>query len=103
MGARSMGQNRREFLKRTGALGALALGGPLTAGVAAAAGVNSQGGQGATEPAADRPRGITRQMILLNMRRNGYPSGQYRLAAKTQWGILDVAEAGKCLHMHAPS
>lgn len=92
-----MAQDRRDFLKRTSKLGALALAAPLAAAASTAAGPDAQAAHAATL-APDRPRGMARQLILLSVRRNG----QYRLAAKTPWGVLDISEAAKFLRMHAP-
>lgn len=88
-----MGQNRRQFLKGAGAACAVAGAGA----VAALAGEVSAHSQIAPSP--NRPRGMARGLTLMTLRRDG----QYRLAAKTPWGILDVGEAGKFLRMHAPS
>ena len=81
-----MGQNRREFLKGTGAACAIALAAQMPT-------------QAEVTPAANRPRGMAHGLILMTLRRQG----EYRLAAKTPWGILDVSEAGKFLRMHAPA
>jgi 2-keto-4-pentenoate hydratase/2-oxohepta-3-ene-1,7-dioic acid hydratase in catechol pathway len=42
---------------------------------------------------------MARGLTLLHMRRNG----DYRLGAKTEKGILDVPEAARLLHLHAPA
>ena len=78
---------RRNVLKGAGAVAAIAATGGLTMGVAEAS------------PDPARPRGIARGLTVLNMRRNG----QYRLGVKTDKGILDVQEAAKLLHVHAPA
>jgi 2-keto-4-pentenoate hydratase/2-oxohepta-3-ene-1,7-dioic acid hydratase in catechol pathway len=77
--------NRREFLKLTGAA-ALAATGGLTA-VAAEA-----------KPAVNRQRGMARGLTLLTMRRNGANC----LGVKTVRGILDVQRAARILKMPAP-
>jgi 2-keto-4-pentenoate hydratase/2-oxohepta-3-ene-1,7-dioic acid hydratase in catechol pathway len=81
-----MGQNRREFLKKTGAVCALAMTPRLPASEE-------------REPPAGRPRGMARGLTLLSIRRNG----ECRLAAKTIKGIVDVSEAAQLLRMHAPA
>ena len=81
-----MKQNRRSFLKGTGAVCALAATGGWRASAAAA---------GATK---ERERGMARGLTLLTMRRNG----EYRLGVKMAPGILDVAEASKALKTYAP-
>jgi 2-keto-4-pentenoate hydratase/2-oxohepta-3-ene-1,7-dioic acid hydratase in catechol pathway len=78
--------NRREFLKLTGAA-ALAATGGLTATAAV------------TKPAANRQRGMARGLTLLTIRRNG----TYCLGVKTVRGILDVQQAAKVLKMPAPA
>ena len=55
-------------------------------------------GSSQTHSEGKRERGIARRLTLLTMRRNG----EYRLAAKTSKGILDVPEAAKLLHLPAP-
>jgi 2-keto-4-pentenoate hydratase/2-oxohepta-3-ene-1,7-dioic acid hydratase in catechol pathway len=82
-----MTQNRRNFLKGTGALCALAVTGRLPE---AASG---------TKPAATDARGMAHGLTLLTIRRGT----EYRLGVKTDKGILDVSEAAKILHMHAPA
>jgi 2-keto-4-pentenoate hydratase/2-oxohepta-3-ene-1,7-dioic acid hydratase in catechol pathway len=82
-----MKQNRRNFMKFTGAVCALATTGRLPAALA-------EGKPGATEA-----RGMARGLTLLNIRRGP----EYRLGVKTEKGILDVVEAAKILHMHAPA
>jgi 2-keto-4-pentenoate hydratase/2-oxohepta-3-ene-1,7-dioic acid hydratase in catechol pathway len=58
-----------------------------------------QGTGGTGAPQESRPRGMARRLTVLNIRRNG----EYRLAVKTDNGILDAQEAAKSLHMHAPA
>jgi 2-keto-4-pentenoate hydratase/2-oxohepta-3-ene-1,7-dioic acid hydratase in catechol pathway len=82
-----MKQNRRNFMKSTGAVCALATASRLPAALAEAK-------LGATEA-----RGMARGLILLNLRRGA----EYRLGVKTEKGILDVKEAAKILHMQAPA
>src|ERR1700733_13901142 len=82
-----MKQNRRNFMKSTGAVCALATTSRLPAALAEAK-------AGATEA-----RGMARGLILLNIRRGA----EYRLGVKNEKGILDVVEAAKILHMHAPA
>ncbi len=82
-----MEQNRRNFIKSTGAVCALAISGRLPAALAEAK-------VGATEA-----RGMARGLTLLNIRRGA----DYRLGVKTEKGILDVVEAAKILHLHAPA
>ena len=81
-----MANNRRNFLKGSGAACAV-----VVAGQAAA---NAE-----TKPADKSPRGMARGLTLLNTRRDG----QCRLAIKTAGGILDVADAAELLRMHAPA
>ena len=82
-----MKQNRRNFMKSTGAVCALATTSRLPAALAEAK-------AGATEA-----RGMARGLTLLNIRRGA----EYRLGVKTEKGILDVNEAAKILHMRAPA
>jgi 2-keto-4-pentenoate hydratase/2-oxohepta-3-ene-1,7-dioic acid hydratase in catechol pathway len=82
-----MKQNRRNFMKSTGAVCALATTSRLPAALAEAK-------AGATEA-----RGMARGLTLLNIRRGA----EYRLGVKTEKGILDVIDAAKILHMHAPA
>jgi 2-keto-4-pentenoate hydratase/2-oxohepta-3-ene-1,7-dioic acid hydratase in catechol pathway len=77
--------NRREFLKLTGAA-ALAATGGLTVAAAEA------------KPAANRQRGMARSLTLLTVQRNG----AYCLGVKTVRGILDVQQAARILKMPAP-
>ncbi len=82
-----MEQNRRNFLKGAAAVGAITATGGLTAGRAE------------SKPERKQARGMARGLTLLTMRRDG----EYRLAVKTDKGILDVQEAAKLLRMHAPA
>lgn len=78
---------RRSVLKGAGAVAALAATGGLTMGTKQAVADSA------------RARGMARGLTVLNIRRNG----EYRLAVKTDKGILDVQAAAQSLHMHAPS
>ena len=82
-----MNRNRRDFMKGTGTVAAFALAGGLPANLAAA------------QPPPAESRGMARGVTLLNIRRGA----DYRLGVKNEKGILDVVEAAKILHMHAPS
>jgi 2-keto-4-pentenoate hydratase/2-oxohepta-3-ene-1,7-dioic acid hydratase in catechol pathway len=82
-----MKQNRRNFMKGTGAVCASALTSRLPTALTAAA-------FGATEA-----RGMARGLTLLSIRRGT----ACRLGVKDEKGILDVVEAAKILHMRAPS
>jgi hypothetical protein len=82
-----MKQNRRNFMKGTGAVCASALTSRLPTALASAA-------FGATER-----RGMARGLTLLNIRRGT----ECRLGVKDEKEILDVVEAAKILHMHAPA
>jgi len=82
-----MKQNRRNFMKSTGAVCALATTSRLPAALAEAK-------VGATEA-----RGLAHGLTLLTIRRGA----EYRLGVKTEKGILDVIDAAKILHMHAPA
>jgi 2-keto-4-pentenoate hydratase/2-oxohepta-3-ene-1,7-dioic acid hydratase in catechol pathway len=82
-----MKQNRRNFMKGTGAVCASALTSRLPTALTAAA-------FGATEA-----RGMARGLTLLSIR-----SGtECRLGVKDEKGILDVVEAAKILQMRAPA
>lgn len=48
---------------------------------------------------AKHARGMARGLTLLTMRRDG----RYRLGVKSRKGVLDVPDAAKRLHMHAPA
>jgi 2-keto-4-pentenoate hydratase/2-oxohepta-3-ene-1,7-dioic acid hydratase in catechol pathway len=82
-----MNENRRNFMKGTGAACALAVTGRLPAALTKA------------KPAATEARGMARGLTLLNIRRGG----EYRLGVKNEKGILDVVEAAEILHLHAPA
>ncbi|MBZ5647324.1 MAG: fumarylacetoacetate hydrolase family protein [Acidobacteriia bacterium] len=82
-----MKQNRRNFLKTAGALGAVAVTGAMPAAIAE------------SRPSGTSAKGYAKGLTLLTMRRNG----EYRLGVKLEQGILDVLEAAKLLHMRAPS
>jgi 2-keto-4-pentenoate hydratase/2-oxohepta-3-ene-1,7-dioic acid hydratase in catechol pathway len=82
-----MKQNRRNFMKGTGAVCASALTSRLPTAFTSAA-------FGATET-----RGMARGLTLLSIRRGT----ECRLGVKDEKGILDVIEAAKILHMRAPS
>ena len=69
-----MHSNRRSFLKRAGAIGAVAaLGGLKTVSAETKP----------TKPAGQEQKGLARGLTLVTMRRNG----EYRLGAKTSEGI----------------
>jgi 2-keto-4-pentenoate hydratase/2-oxohepta-3-ene-1,7-dioic acid hydratase in catechol pathway len=78
--------NRRNILKGAGAIATLAAAGKLSS-------------LHASEDTAHHRRGMAKGLTLLTMRR----SGEYRLGAKTDKGILDVPQAAKLLKMHAPA
>jgi 2-keto-4-pentenoate hydratase/2-oxohepta-3-ene-1,7-dioic acid hydratase in catechol pathway len=82
-----MKQNRRNFMKGAGAIGALAMAAPLTGKLAE------------PKPAETGARGMARGLTLLTIRRGS----EHRLGVKNEKGILDVVEAAKILHMHAPA
>jgi 2-keto-4-pentenoate hydratase/2-oxohepta-3-ene-1,7-dioic acid hydratase in catechol pathway len=82
-----MNRNRRDFMKGTGAVAALAMTGGLPAKLAAA------------QPPSPELRGMAHGLTLLNIR----SGADYRLGVKNEKGILDVVEAAKILHMHAPA
>jgi 2-keto-4-pentenoate hydratase/2-oxohepta-3-ene-1,7-dioic acid hydratase in catechol pathway len=82
-----MKQNRRDFMKNTSALGALAMAAPFTGGLAEG------------QPGETGARGMARGLTLLTIRRDA----EYRLGVKNEKGILDVVEAAKILRMHAPA
>jgi 2-keto-4-pentenoate hydratase/2-oxohepta-3-ene-1,7-dioic acid hydratase in catechol pathway len=85
-----MKQNRRNFIRATGAVCALA----TTSGLPAAF--------AETKPGATETRGMARGLTLLNISQNSRRGADYRLGVKTEKGILDVVEAAKILRMHAP-
>ena len=82
-----MNPSRRTVLKGAGAIAAVAVTGKLDMA------------QSQSRSASAAQRGMARGLALLTIRRNG----EYRLAAKTEKGILDVPEAAKALHMAAPA
>ena len=86
-----MKQNRRHFIKTTGAVCALATASRLPAALAEA------------KPVAPLTRGMTRGLTLLNISQKSGQGTEYRLGVKTEKGVLDVNEAAKILHMHAPA
>lgn len=77
---------RRTLLQGAGAVAAVAATSGWTIGAAKAG----------ADPA--RPRGMAHGLTVLNIHRNN----EVRLGVKTDKGILDVQEAAKLLHMHAP-
>jgi 2-keto-4-pentenoate hydratase/2-oxohepta-3-ene-1,7-dioic acid hydratase in catechol pathway len=81
-----MAPNRRQFLKAAGA-----------AGVAAAARLPLAAAAEGGAPARG-PRGLPTKLTLLTFRRGG----ALRLGAKTDKGVLDVADAAAALRLHAP-
>jgi 2-keto-4-pentenoate hydratase/2-oxohepta-3-ene-1,7-dioic acid hydratase in catechol pathway len=82
-----MKQNRRNFMKGTGAVCASALTSRLPTGLTAAA------------FSAREARGMARGLTLLTIRRGT----ECRLGVKDEKGILDVVEAAKILQMRAPA
>ncbi|MCW2242413.1 fumarylacetoacetate hydrolase family protein [Azospirillum canadense] len=84
-----MDQNRRTFLKTTGAVGAVT----ATAGMALPT-VPAQAAASPVPHALEMARGMT----LVNMRRDG----GFGLGVKTERGILDVTLAAQALNMPAP-
>lgn len=85
-----MTQNRRTFIKSTGAVCALATTSRLPALTE-------------TRPEAAEARGMARGLTLLNILQNTSRGTEYRLGVKTEKGILDVIKAGNILHMGAPA
>ena len=84
-----MGQSRRDFLVRAGALGAL--------GAAAACG---EGRAASAEgPVRTLGRGMARGLTVLTFRIDG----EDRLGVKTERGVLDVPRAAGLLGMYAPA
>lgn len=77
-----MGQSRKNF----GIEAAAATGAPSA-------------GYAEPNPGAKHARGMARGLTLLTMRRDG----RYRLGVKSRKGVLDVPDAAKRLHMHAPA
>ncbi|HKN69625.1 MAG TPA: fumarylacetoacetate hydrolase family protein [Terriglobales bacterium] len=85
-----MHSNRRSFLQRAGAIGA----------VATLGGLNTISAETKpTKPAGQEKKGLARGLTLLTMRRNG----EFRLGAKTSEGILDVKEAADLLKLYSPA
>lgn len=82
-----MNQNRRDFLKGTGAACALVAAGRLP------------GASAGTKSMATEAHGMARGLTLLTIRKGD----EYHLGVKNEKGILDVVEAAKILHMHAPA
>ena len=82
-----MQQNRRTILKGAGAIAAMAATGKFASSRAQAKDT------GATQ------RGMAKGLTLLTIRKDG----EYRLAAKTDKGILDVPQAATLLKMQAPA
>jgi 2-keto-4-pentenoate hydratase/2-oxohepta-3-ene-1,7-dioic acid hydratase in catechol pathway len=82
-----MSQNRRDFIKGTSAVCALAAAGRLPENLTGA------------KPAAAETRGMAHGLTLLNIR----TGTDYRLGVKNEKGVLDVVEASKILRMHAPA
>ena len=82
-----MAQNRRNFLKNAGAACTLAAMGGFSRAIAN------------RKPAPGQGRGLATGLTLLNMRRDG----EFHLCVKTGKGVLDVVEAARLLHMHAPA
>jgi 2-keto-4-pentenoate hydratase/2-oxohepta-3-ene-1,7-dioic acid hydratase in catechol pathway len=56
-------------------------------------------GEAEIHPDARRARGMASGLTLLTMQHNG----GFRLGVKTGKGVLDVTEASRLLHMHAPA
>ena len=82
-----MDQTRRNFLKATGVIAALAATGGVTTAYAATISANKYA------------RGMAQGLTLLTIRSNK----ECRLGVKTAKGILDVQKAAKLLRMHAPT
>ncbi len=82
-----MNRNRRDFMKDTGVICALAVTGGLPAS-------DSQ-----RKPAPSASRGMAHGLTLLSIR----SGSECRLGVKSEKGILDVVEASKILRMHAPA
>ena len=78
-------------MKTTGAVCALATTSRLPAALAEA------------KPGTTQARGMARGLTVLNISRRSGQGTEYRLGVKTEKGILDVSEAAKILHMHAPA
>jgi 2-keto-4-pentenoate hydratase/2-oxohepta-3-ene-1,7-dioic acid hydratase in catechol pathway len=84
-----MSETRRDFLKVTGGIGAVAASGAL-------AGTPPAVAAGDTQHGFEMPRNMT----LLTLRRDG---GGYGLGVKTEKGVLDVAAAAQALNLPAPA
>ena len=82
-----MQQNRRTILKGAGAIAAMAATGKLT------------GARAGTKNTTNGRPGMAHALTLLTIR----AQGEYRLAVKTDKGILDVPQAAKLLNLHAPA
>jgi hypothetical protein len=82
-----MKQNRRNFIKGTGAVCALALTNGLPPALTR------------TELGATEPRGMARGLTLLSIRRGT----ECHLGVKNENGVPDVVEAAKILRMRAPA
>jgi 2-keto-4-pentenoate hydratase/2-oxohepta-3-ene-1,7-dioic acid hydratase in catechol pathway len=82
-----MKQSRRNFIKGTSAVCALA----ATPGLYVAEAASTKPG--------DRPRGMAKGLTLLTMRRGS----EYRLGVKMGAEVLDVGEAAKLFRMPAPA
>ena len=82
-----MSHSRRDFFKVAGAVGAIAATCRVVERAAEAA------------PVRKAPRAMARGLTLLTIRKND----EYRLAVKTERGILDVKEAAAQLRLAAPA
>ena len=82
-----MKSNRRNFLKGAVAIGTMAAAGGLKSVSAA------------SKMAGPAKKGMAQGLTLLTMRRDG----QYRLAAKTSKGVLDVMQAAEMLKIYSPA
>ena len=82
-----MKQNRRDFMKGTGAACGLALTNGLPAALTR------------TELGAAESRGMARGLTVLSIRRGT----EHRLGVKNENGVLDVVQAAKILRMRAPA
>ncbi len=82
-----MKQNRRNFLKTAGVIGAAVATGGTTAALSqtTARGIST--------------KGYAKGLTLLTFRKDG----GYRMGVKRDDGVLDVVEAAKLLHMRAPA
>jgi 2-keto-4-pentenoate hydratase/2-oxohepta-3-ene-1,7-dioic acid hydratase in catechol pathway len=82
-----MDQTRRDFLKATGVIAAIAATGGVTTAYAE------------TKSTTKQARGMVQGLTLLTIRSDK----GYRLGVKTAKGILDVQQAATLLRMHAPA